>query len=224
MAMNNPLRTLGLAALVALAGCSKPTPTSAPKAAGAGPTAPHIESANTTPTATPTATGAPAMADSSKLNLSDEEWKRRLTPMQYHVLREKGTERAFTGAYWNTKTKGVYRCAACGEVLFTSESKFDSGCGWPSFYQPADGKLAGKEGAKVVEHADTSLGMVRTEVLCAKCGGHLGHVFDDAPGQPTGLRYCINSESIALEAADGKPADAKPGDKKADEKKADEKK
>jgi peptide-methionine (R)-S-oxide reductase len=159
------------------------------------------------------------MANPDKLNLSEDEWRKRLTPMQYHVLREKGTERAFTGAYYDTKTKGVYRCAACGEVLFTSDHKFDSGCGWPSFYQPADGKLAGKPGAKVIEHADTTFGMVRTEVLCAKCGGHLGHVFDDAPGQPTGLRYCINSASIALEADKDAPKDDKkdaPKDEKKD--------
>jgi peptide-methionine (R)-S-oxide reductase len=128
------------------------------------------------------------------MSMTDEDWKKRLTPMQYHVLREKGTERAFTGKYWNTKEPGSYKCAGCGEVLFTSDSKFDSGCGWPSFFQPADGKLGGE--GKIKEHRDTSFGMVRTEVTCAKCGGHLGHVFEDAPGQPTGLRYCINSASI----------------------------
>lgn len=222
MTMNTFLKRLGLAAVVlGLAACSKPTPT----AAGAKPAA-GAPSAG----ADGTPSGGTAMAEmnktgADKVTLSDEEWKRRLTPMQYHVLREKGTERAFTGAYWDTKTKGVYKCAGCGEVLFTSDSKFDSGCGWPSFYQPADGKLGAKDGAKVIEHADVSYGMVRTEVLCAKCGGHLGHVFDDAPGQPTGMRYCINSESIALEPAAGAPADGKPaGGKPAADGKADQKK
>jgi peptide-methionine (R)-S-oxide reductase len=126
-----------------------------------------------------------------KLPTTDAEWKKVLTPEQYHVMREKGTERAFTGQYWDTKTAGIYACAACGEHLFASDAKFDSGCGWPSFFQPLDG-------AKLVETRDTTHGMVRTEITCAKCGAHQGHVFDDGP-PPTGLRYCINSASIRLE-------------------------
>jgi peptide-methionine (R)-S-oxide reductase len=126
-----------------------------------------------------------------KVIKSEEEWKKELTPEQYQVLRQKGTERAFTGKYYDHHEKGVYKCAACGNVLFSSDNKYDSGCGWPSYWTP----LA-KD--KIVLREDRSFGMIRTEVLCAKCGGHLGHVFDDGP-QPTGLRYCINSVSLKFE-------------------------
>jgi peptide-methionine (R)-S-oxide reductase len=124
-------------------------------------------------------------------NRSDAEWKKILSPDQYEVLRRKGTERAFTGRYYNSKEKGVYRCAGCGNPLFDSETKFDSGTGWPSYYEPIS------EDAVETEE-DRSHGMIRTEVLCARCGGHLGHVFPDGP-EPTGRRYCINSLSLEFE-------------------------
>jgi peptide-methionine (R)-S-oxide reductase len=119
---------------------------------------------------------------------SESEWRKELTPMQYAVLREKATERPFTGAYDHSFDPGTYVCAGCGQTLFESDDKFDSGCGWPAFSAPADG-------GAVTEERDMSHGMVRTEVLCATCNGHLGHVFEDGPG-PTGLRYCINSAAL----------------------------
>lgn len=122
---------------------------------------------------------------------TEDPWRARLTPEQYHVLREKGTERAFSGALWNEHRRGRYLCAACGQELFRSGDKFDSGTGWPSFTRPA-------AAAAVSTLPDTSHGMVRTEVVCSRCGGHLGHVFPDGP-PPTGLRYCINSVSLRFE-------------------------
>jgi len=131
----------------------------------------------------------------SEMPENETAWRNKLTSDQYQVLRQGGTERAFTGEYWDTKTQGTYRCAGCGEELFSSDTKFESGSGWPSFFQPLDPN-------NVEEKDDPTFGMVRTEINCAKCGGHLGHVFDDGPN-PTGLRYCINSASLDLEETAG---------------------
>jgi peptide-methionine (R)-S-oxide reductase len=158
----------------------------------------HQAQGETDPTANQTQTDTSKKKStkpmSNKIVKTDAEWRKLLTEDQYHVLREKGTERAFTGAYWNNHEKGVYLCGGCGQELFSSETKFESGTGWPSFYAPVT-----KENVAV--NVDRSYGMVREEVVCSRCGGHLGHVFDDGP-RPTGLRYCMNSISLKFVPAD----------------------
>jgi peptide-methionine (R)-S-oxide reductase len=170
------LLVLAVAALAAVAVTHAATPPAAPKAPAATPA--------------PAAGGLTVFTD--KVVKTDEEWKKILTPEQFRILRQAGTEIAGTGALVHNHAKGVYRCAACGQLLFSSDTKFESGTGWPSFYQPFSPK-------SVVNKHDSSFGWSRTEVLCSRCGGHLGHVFDDGP-QPTGLRYCMNSAALKFEA------------------------
>ena len=174
------LSAIVLATVVAGAGCGRAQ-------------SPAAGSTNAARTTAPLATNSSSMKE--PVVKTDAEWKQTLTPEQYRVLRQKGTERAFTGSYWNHHDKGLYRCAGCGQALFLSDTKFDSGCGWPSFFQPIATNV-------VFAQTDDSLFMHRTEITCAKCGGHLGHVFDDGP-PPTGLRYCINSASLTFEPPAG---------------------
>ncbi|HEX9885549.1 MAG TPA: peptide-methionine (R)-S-oxide reductase MsrB [Longimicrobiales bacterium] len=142
------------------------------------------------------------MADDKRK--SEAEWREILTPEEFRVMRDKGTERAFTGEYWDTTDRGTYRCRGCGTALFSSDAKFDAGCGWPSFYEA-------REGGTIREEEDRSLFIPRTEILCAECDAHLGHVFPDGP-QPTGLRYCVNSVSIRLDDANPEGAESEGGE------------
>lgn len=191
--MRSPYRIAGLIGSLAtlLAACDNQPPLTSASSAPvvSGPAAPGQAKTGELIVDTPQSSTPSTTQPLAPLPRTDAEWKKLLTPEQYRVLREKGTEAAFVGKYTDTTEKGTYYCAACGQELFTSDTKFHSGCGWPSFY-------AAKAGDRVKLTSDYSHGMVRTEVTCIRCGSHLGHIFDDAPDQPTGQRYCINSVSL----------------------------
>jgi len=192
------MRYLLLTMLLLTVGCEDTAPPSAIASSEPQPTAPSESDADKTtakaespsePDQAAPAPSANAESNKDKVVKSEAEWKKLLSPEEYHILREAGTERPFANKYDKHFEPGAYACAACGQVLFESETKFDSGCGWPAFY-------AAKAGDRVILRADNSLGMQRTEVLCARCDSHLGHIFNDAPQTPTGQRYCINSVAM----------------------------
>ena len=202
--MKSPISLLTLALIAACGAQPEPRTTmNEPEPQAGVPDTPEADPTPEEPQAAPDQAPEPA-AEPKMIVKTEAEWRTQLSPLEYKVAREAGTERAFTGRYWNTKTVGTYKCICCDTPLFRSDTKFDSGCGWPSFFEPL-------EGANMVELRDLTLGMIRTEVRCSQCDAHLGHVFPDGP-PPTGLRYCINSVSLMLEAEEAGAEKATGGD------------